>query len=442
VTNKILIADSSPEQIRPLLHAPQASNYQIETAVTASECLQKIHSFSPHLILLDLLLHEIHGIELLRKIKSDPALAAIGVIISSSYPLLQSYTTAIKLGALYFLNRPSTTETTFDLIERFFQGTLHPDPFITTQLMKSQSETQCYLPKIHAANRYLRFWGTRGSNPVSGAEYLRYGGSTSCLEVRAGDDLIIIDAGTGIRPLGRGSTLPASDTLHLFFSHTHWDHLTGFPFFEPIYNSDKQIAIWSPIGFEKPTSELFTEMLAYSYFPVRLDDIRSKITFHDLIEGATIKIGEIEISTHYTFHPGATLCFKIRIANKLFGYVTDNEFLTGYHGNPNSVQKEDPILSPYLSLIDFFQGCDFLIHEAQYFPIEYLKKAGWGHSSVSNASLLIKYAHIREWIVTHHDPAHTDSDLQKKLELHKDILEECKIPCLVRFAYDGLIYLL
>ena len=110
----------------------------------------------------------------------------------------------------------------------------------------------------------------------------------------------------------------------------------------------------------------------------------------------------------------------------------------GYHGNPNAIGKDHPLIESHESIIEFFKGCDTLIHEAQYTPLEYQRRVGWGHSSISNAILLCKYAEITEWIVSHHDPKHTDSDLLDKLQLHKDILEECNLHCHVQMAFDGM----
>jgi phosphoribosyl 1,2-cyclic phosphodiesterase len=144
---------------------------------------------------------------------------------------------------------------------------------------------------------YIKFWGTRP--PRLGQEYIRYGGNTPCLEVRHKNDLVIIDAGTGIRALGDVDAIRKAKTIHLIIGHTHWDHIIGFPFFAPLYNPDCHVTIWSPIGFEKPTKELFTEMLGYAYFPVRLDDIRAKLTFKDIQEGVPFSIGEIQVNSHY-----------------------------------------------------------------------------------------------------------------------------------------------
>lgn len=434
---KILIADSCQTLVHALQEAPEAKRFLITTAFTGSECLKKLEQAPPDLLFVDLLLPEMHGIEILRKVRNTPQLKHIGVILISSEPMLQNYYAAINSGADYFLQKPFPFPFFYSLVEKFFAKQLHPDPFAGVESMAKEGE-HCYLPTQHHPKEYLKFWGTRGSTAVSGPEYIRFGGNTACLEVRYGQDLVIIDAGTGIHPLGNYLQSDAIETLHLVIGHTHWDHLTGFPFFKPIYQKQKKIRIYAPVGYEKTTRELFTEMLAYAFFPVRLDDIQAELSFHDLRDQETVQVGGIQITAHHAHHPGATLCFKIQAGSKKVGYVTDNEVLMGYHGTPNGISTSHPLLIPHESLIRFFTGCDLLIHEAQYTPMEYQTKVGWGHSSVSNAAVLIKYAEIHDWIVTHHDPSHTDEDLLRKFHLHLDIMREAKIPCQVRMAFDGM----
>ncbi|MBI2743705.1 MAG: response regulator [Chlamydiales bacterium] len=435
---RILLADPSKELMRQILHAPDSKTYLFETALNGTECLKKIDTFQPDLILLDLLLPQMHGIEILRKLKADESRKNVGVILSSAQAMIQNYHTALNAGADYFLEKPFEIEHLFEIFQHYFAGTLTPPPFLGQESGDGEAAIN-YHPRHHSNNSYIKFWGTRGSNPVSGKEYIRYGGNTSCLEVRHGKDLVIIDAGTGIRPLGSTPFIQDANMIHLVVGHTHWDHIIGFPFFTPLYRPDCHVTIWSPVGFEKPTKELFTEMLAYAYFPVRLDDIRARISFKDITEGVPFSIGDIEIDTHYTYHPGATVCFKISTpGNKTIAYVTDNEMLMGYQGDPNEIDSEHPLLEPHKSMLKFLKGCDLLIHEAQYFPAEYQKKIGWGHSSITNATALVKHTGIKEWVVTHHDPSHSDEDLQRKLQCHHDILDDCKITCRVRFAFDGL----
>lgn len=421
--------------------APGNEHYQFEIAQSGDEVIEKITSFAPNLIYVDLLLPEMHGIELIKRIRANPKSEGIGMILSSNNSMIQNFHAAIKEGVDFFLTKPFEIPYLYILFDRFFKGNLLPEPFHPSEWQQADPAT-VYQPKIHDTDCFIKFWGTRGSNAVSGSEYIRFGGNTVCLEVRHGDDLIIIDAGSGIRPLGQKIDTKKVKTLHIFLSHTHWDHVTGFPFFDPVYDPNVQVVIWSPVGFEKSTRELFTDMLAYAYFPVRLEDIRAKISFNDLRDGHPVSIGDISIDSTYAFHPGATLAFKIHINGKTIGYATDNEMFLGYHGNPNALSKDHPLIKAHQSVIDFFHGCDLLVHEAQYTPLEYQRRVGWGHSSISNAALLCKFAEVHEWIVTHHDPKHTDQDLLDKLQLHKDILEDCNYPCHVQFAFDGMKLLL
>jgi CheY-like chemotaxis protein len=433
---RILIADSDGTLSKRIKKQKGSTLYHFETAKNGFECLAKIERFKPDLLLMELMLPQIHGIEILRKIKSDPRTKQIGVIITTSHCVIQNYQAAVKWGCAYFLEKPIELSHCFSLFKRFFSHKLHPDPF-NGQVSVCEGK-HCYVPKMHSPTSFIKFWGTRGSNPVSGPNYIRFGGNTSCAEIRHGNDLVIVDAGTGIRPLGLLLEKSKPKNIHLLISHTHWDHVAGFPFFAPIYDPECTITIWTPIGFEKTTKELFTEMLAYAYFPVRLDDIKATIIFKDIHESIHFEIGEIKINTHYAYHPGATVCFKFTVGKTTFGYATDNEFLMGYHGNPALITKKDPLLTPYQSMIEFFAGCDFLIHEAQYTPIEYQKKVGWGHSSLTNATLLVKQAGITDWIITHHDPKHTDEDILSKIQMQYDLFDALKYTCRSRMAFDGM----
>jgi len=283
---------------------------------------------------------------------------------------------------------------------------------------------------------YLKFWGTRGSIPVAGLDYCRYGGNTSCLEIRHDNSLVIIDAGTGIRPLGNEVMASGIDEIHLFIGHTHWDHIIGFPFFAPVYDSSKTIHIYAAKGGSGNIEELFSGMLEQDFFPVNLDDMRAKFCFHEL-EGRSETIGDIEVNYTQANHPGATLCFRIKCCEHDIGYATDNEFLQGFCGHPKEVSEE--LLKPYQPIVDFFKGCSTLIHEAQYSPEEYATKIGWGHSSIYNVALMADLCGAQEWIITHHDPDDNDTAVLQKRDMNKKIRQECNISCRSSMAYDGLI---
>lgn len=280
--------------------------------------------------------------------------------------------------------------------------------------------------------KFLKFWGTRGSCPVSGPGYKRFGGNTCCLEVCYGNSHLIIDAGTGIRPLGEKLSRKKID---LFFGHTHWDHIIGLPFFAPLYQAGVEMTIWSPES-EKSCKEIFRSIFASELFPVSFDEVYARIDFRTTHPKTPVLIGgELSVDFHGTHHPGGALCFKIKTPRQTIGYVTDNEIFRGYHGTSEEIPLE--VLEPSLSLIEFLAECDFLIHEAQYSAEEYLHKEGWGHSSIDNAIFLIEKANISNWLVTHHDPKHGDRELNSFAKQAKKILKERRVRCRVKWAIDG-----
>jgi phosphoribosyl 1,2-cyclic phosphodiesterase len=261
---------------------------------------------------------------------------------------------------------------------------------------------------------YLKFWGTRGSCPVSGPEYTHFGGNTCCLEVRYGEHLLILDAGTGIRPLGH--TLHAKK-IDLFLSHMHWDHIMGLPFFEPLYNKEAHITIWAPDCQGHSCERMIGQVLGKEFFPIHLDQIHSHLTFRTLQEKEPIAIGPLILDVHPTRHPGKTYCFRIKTPHQTIGYVTDNELGTQI---PES-------------FIAFHKKSDYFIHEAQYTSTEYLRKEGWGHSSLDHAIALVNHVQPRHWLVTHHDPSHTDADIRAMAQS----VRSHPLPCPAIWMPDG-----
>lgn len=282
---------------------------------------------------------------------------------------------------------------------------------------------------------YLKFWGTRGSCAVSGPDYVQFGGNTCALEMRYENQVFIFDAGTGIRPLGKELVRQNIRHIHLFLSHSHWDHFIGIPFFDPIYESDFKITIWTPPNIGRSYEELVSDVLSPEFFPIRLEQVKAHLEFKTIEEKTPLTLDQVTLDFHSTHHPCLTYGFKIKTPRFTFGYITDNEMLQGYHGALKNIPKE--ITDPYTSLIQFLTGCDLLIHEAQYTPEEYLHKVGWGHSSSLNALYLTQQTQTTRWLVTHHDPSHTDVELLALQTSMEKQLQEDNIPCKATWIGDG-----
>ncbi len=294
-----------------------------------------------------------------------------------------------------------------------------------------------FIPRINPRRGHFVLHGVRGSTPAVGGAFIRHGGNTSCLAVYHGDDLTIFDAGSGIRDLGNLLSQKSPRKIDLFITHTHWDHIQGFPFFAPAYLEGFEINVYGSPAFGKDLGSIIQGQLDQEYFPMQMDDMSATFNFQKL-QGESIEVGECSVTWHKAFHPGMTVGYKILVGNKRLAWIPDNEFLKGWVGDPKRLTLDHPDVEPYRSFIDFISDVDVLIHEAQYTNEEYPTKIGWGHSCLSNACAMIKLAGVKQWIVTHHDPSHTDAFLEVKLGITKQILEELEHDCNVLHGYEGM----
>jgi diguanylate cyclase (GGDEF)-like protein len=255
---------------------------------------------------------------------------------------------------------------------------------------------------------YVRFWGTRGSIASPGEHTTRYGGNTSCVEVRAPDGtVIVLDCGTGARELGLHlvRTLPSPMRLHLFIGHTHWDHIQGFPFFVPAFLPGCELNVYAPLGFQQSLEEAMAGQMEYSYFPVKLRDLRSRIHFTELEEGF-FRVGDVLVETQYLNHTAPTIAYRMSSAGATVAYVTDHEPFwksdDGILHHPGDQRH-----------IAFMRGADLVIHDAQYTHEEYANRLGWGHSTVEYATDVALAAGVKRLALFHHDPGHDDVAMER-----------------------------
>jgi phosphoribosyl 1,2-cyclic phosphodiesterase len=262
----------------------------------------------------------------------------------------------------------------------------------------------------------VTFWGTRGSIATPGRATMKYGGNTSCVEVRAGKEILIFDAGTGIRTLGlkmlkEFSSRPLS--LHLFISHTHWDHIQGFPFFLPAYEARNKIHVYGPPGRDKSFDSIFRGQMDSDYFPVDLGDMSSNIEVHEVRKRITI--GNLVIDHFYLNHPALTLGYRVSDGKSTLVYATDNEPYEGsIHASGKKIDKQIdlPVMLDE-RFVDFLRDADLYIGEAQYTNEEYEEKKGWGHSPLETTVRFAVQANTKQLALFHHDPQHTDAFLEK-----------------------------
>lgn len=250
----------------------------------------------------------------------------------------------------------------------------------------------------------IRLWGTRGSIPVPGPDTIRYGGNTTCIEVRLEDGTIIIfDAGTGIRPLGLALMAEQQPLdLKLIFTHTHWDHLQGFPFFEPINDANAHITILSASNAPAEMKQILVSQMDFKYFPINFKSLKAQISFEE-IKRPEFHIGNAQLFSILTNHPGTTYGFKLVEGSKSFVFLTDNE-----------LQPQAPVKSRWQDFIEFSKRCDLLIHDAMWMDEELKNKHGWGHSSMEQVMELAALAHPQKVVLFHHLPRRSDVELETR----------------------------
>jgi len=431
---RILIGEDVRVVALKMSQALEKAGYQVEVATDGEECLRKSIETSPDLVMLDIMMPKLHGIDVLKALRADLRTEHVGVIVCSAKDFKTEREEASRLGVLEFLIKPIPPATLVATVDAFFgrrSATAIPDVIPADKPVQ-----QVYRSRLDSRRSHFTLWGTRGSTPTVGGRFQRYGGNTSCMSLRAGGEVFIFDAGSGIRDLGFQLLADGIRKAHLFITHPHWDHIQGFPFFAPAYTPKFDITIYGAKGFGKDMESIFRGQLDRDYFPVQMEDMKSNLRFKHLPDGA-VKIGGAQVTWEFAQHPGATVGYKIALPGRKIAWVPDNEFLQGYLGAP-TLARDQPLVASYERMIAFLSDADLVIHEAQYTPEEYPEKIGWGHSSVSNSALLMKFAGVRRWIVTHHDPMHDDDFLETKLNLTRQILEEIGHPMQVSHGYDGM----
>jgi phosphoribosyl 1,2-cyclic phosphodiesterase len=266
----------------------------------------------------------------------------------------------------------------------------------------------------------VKFWGVRGSTPTPQIENLRYGGNTSCVEVRIDGNMYVFDCGTGFRNLGKHLSTEANAKpiqAHIFLSHFHWDHIQGIPFFNPLYNSRDNQFIFHSSSRTRGLQRAIEEQMADPYFPVDMSEMAAHRNFYDIAEDR-IPFDHCVVQSMWLNHPQGCLGFRIETPQKVVVYATDNE--PGHPIFDKNVRK-------------LAEGADVLIYDAQYLPEEYeANKRGWGHSHWREAINVVMESGAKELVLFHHDPDHDDAMIDKVVQNAQDHYPK------VRAASEGL----
>jgi phosphoribosyl 1,2-cyclic phosphodiesterase len=273
-----------------------------------------------------------------------------------------------------------------------------------------------------------RIWGCRGSLATPGRETLRYGGNTSCVEVRLDDGaLLVLDAGTGIRELGLELEHEGIRRIDLLLTHLHLDHIEGLGFFAPVWNPETELHVWGPPSSVRSLDARIGRYFSAPLFPVELSEIPARLVFHDAPSEPWV-LGGARLYAEPISHPGPTLGYRIEENGQVLAYIPDHEPALGI--------ALDSLSADWLSGNAIAAGADVLLHDGQYFDEEYLDHMGWGHSSVSDAVTFGRMAEVGSLVLFHHDPLHTDAALDDLAERARGLWTHSGVP--PEPAYEGM----
>ncbi len=286
---------------------------------------------------------------------------------------------------------------------------------------------------------FVRFWGTRGSIPTPGHKTKRYGGNTSCVEIRLGDQLFVCDGGTGLRELGLDLLSRGQPALecHMFFSHMHWDHIQGFPFFVPAYAGNNKLYVYEVAAGDDRVQRLLHGQMRSEYFPVSFSDLGAEIVGRHF-ESSETSVGKVRVRCIEQTHPGRSFAYSFEIDGVKIVYATDNELDLTIKNREES--ERDPGLLRKLpdEFVEFARGADLLISDGQYTDEEYPKKVGWGHARANTVVDLAMQAGVKQCAIFHHDPLHTDALVDDKIKLAKKRVEAAGKSVQIFGAREGL----
>jgi len=299
------------------------------------------------------------------------------------------------------------------------------------------------MSSVSASPTRLKFWGTRGSISVPGPGTLRYGGNSTCVEVRADGQIIVLDAGSGIRSLGIALEKEFQSQpirLSLLITHAHWDHIQGLPFFAPAYEKKNEIRVRGYDGVDMSFGEIMAEPMKAPFFPIAMRELSARVDIKKLTE-MEFSCGKVQVRARFVNHPGICAGYRLFTSAGSIAFLPDHEpyrFLHSARANDMSPeQAKKTATEERIALVEFLRGSDILILDAQYTDIEYESHVGWGHGSVSSAVSLALDAKVRRLLLFHHDPSHDDAMVDAMVNDARRLIRESGKDLKVDGAREG-----
>ena len=427
----VLIIEDDEDGRRALSKLFARTDWKVFEAADGDSGVELALRNRPEVILCDLLMPKSNGFQVCRTIREK--LQPTKIIVVSGRDFAVDRASALEAGADEFLLKPITWEVLRDSIDRL----LPPIPK-RPEATASPEELGSIPPRI-------KLWGVRGSLPVPGPGTNRYGGNTSCVEVRADGEIIVLDAGTGIRGLGLALEKelgPETVKLTLLITHTHWDHSQGLPFFVPIYISKNLIRILGYEGARAGLGAILAAQMETPFFPVGMHELQSHLAIDELKDMA-FQIGKVKVEAKFVNHPGICAGYRLFTSGGSVAYVPDNE---PYESLKLQLAAQDGIDrnearnfagGERAKMVEFLRDCDVAILDSQYTDEEYKGHVGWGHSPLSGTVQLALDANVKKLLLFHHDPGHDDDMIDGMVEQARELVKKSGKAMVIEGAREG-----
>lgn len=431
----VLIIDDDPNYRQLMGEVLQPHGWRVLEAGEGETGLEEVRRSRPDVVLCDLLMPRCNGFQVCRAIRADATLRNTKIIVTSGRDFEADRTSARQAGANEYLTKPILPDEIVRILDR-----LSASGGTTFFTRKSAEPT-----RGPAAPARLKFWGVRGSIPSPGPGTVRFGGNTSCVEVRAGNEIIILDAGTGLRPLGVALMDEFQDrpfNLTLLLSHTHWDHIQGLPFFRPIYQPQCRLRILGFEGARRGLVNVLSGQMESPYFPVLFDELPGNIQIEEL-KDMEFQVGSVRAQAWFANHPGICVGYRLSTNEGSVAFFPDNEPHSRPHKPPPGQSATSRATREYAEAqeqktVEFLRGTDVLILDSQFDTQEYEKHIGWGHGCVDYAVALAIKAGVKKLFLFHHDPDHDDAKVESMVAEARQLVAAQNAELEVDAAREGL----
>ena len=440
----VLVIDDDADFRKQLSQWLAGAGWHVLEASEGKGGIQLAIQFQPDAVICNLRMPGCNGFQVCRSIREQAgAIEQPKIVITAGSVYAADRREAIEVGADEYLVKPFKGEELIRILEsrqgrRATAAAARPPP----------PKTHAILPADQPPR--IKFWGVRGSIPTPGPSTVQYGGNTSCVEVRADGEIIILDAGSGIRPLGLALAQEFKDqpiNPTVLITHTHWDHIQGFPFFVPAYNPQNRVRILGYEGARKGLYSTLTSQMESPYFPVSMQLMPGNIDVTELREHE-FSIGKVRVETAFVNHPGVCVGYRLFTSGGSIAYLPDNEPFQRMRLHAGGQQSSDHLEAlKYASdqdqkVIEFLKEADVLIIDSQYDDAEYQSHVGWGHGCVDDIIALALFAKVKQLFLFHHDPDHDDAQVSKMLDWARQLVAFYGETLSVEAAREGLEYVL